>query len=256
MTSEVKTYGIAHTDKRLIDFMVRSSIDLLKKSGVLLQEIKALDPFTGDGVFLGSLLSHGVGYISAYEIRREQYTKTSDIYGDCVNIHCVDAFKMRPQNFNLFIGNPPYGKCTKDTEIDKRIRESYGGGAVNQRSLYDGYVRAIRWASDNLKCGVIAYIVNNSFLDSITFANFRKRVELEFKSIHIVNLRGNHRTSGEVCKKEGGNVFANECRTGIAIIFLEKNNNMNNAPTVYDIRQSETAWQSLSCIGSEKGLKG
>ena len=162
---------------------------------------------------------------------------------------------MRPQNFNLFIGNPPYGKCTKDTEIDKKIRESYGGGAVNQRSLYDGYVRAIRWASDNLKCGVIAYIVNNSFLDSITFANFRKRVELEFKSIHIINLRGNHRTSGDVCKKEGGNVFANECGTRIAIIFLEKNNNMNNALTVYGTRQSVTVWQSLSCAGSEKGLK-
>lgn len=69
-------------------------------------------------------------------------------------------------------------------------------------------------------------------------------------------MRGNHRTSGEICKKEGGNVFANECRTGIAIIFLEKNNNLNNAPTVYDIRQSATVWQSLSCVGLGKGLRG
>lgn len=222
MTGEAKTYGVAHTDKRMVDFIVQSSIDLLKKSGVLLKNIKALDPFTGDGVFLESLLSHNIGYVSAYEIRYEQYARTSNTYGKRVEIHCVDAFKMHPRNFNLFIGNPPYGKCTKDAEIDRRIRETYGGCAINQQALYDGYVRAIRWASDNLKRGVIAYIVNSSFIDSIVFTNFRKCVALEFKSIHIVNLRGNHRTSGEVCKKEGGNVFANECRTGIAMLFLEK----------------------------------
>lgn len=224
MTNEVKTYGVAHTDKYLVNFMVHSSIDLLKKDGVSLQGIKALDPFTGDGVFLESLLSHDVGYITAYEIRCDQCEQTRNKYGERIDIHCVDAFKMRPQNYNLIIGNPPYGKCAKNTEIDTRIRETYGECAINQQALYDGYVRAIRWASDNLGYGVIAYIVNNSFLDAIAFTNFRKCVELEFQTIHIVNLRGNHRTSGEVCRKEGGNVFANECRTGIAMLFLKKNN--------------------------------
>ena len=225
MTNEAKIYGVAHTDKRLVDFMVQSSIDLLKKDGILLQEIKALDPFTGDGVFLESLLSHNLKHISAYEIRREQCERTINKYNERVDIHCVDAFKMRPRNYNLIIGNPPYGKCTKDAEIDRRIRETYGGRAVNQQALYDGYVRAIRWASDNLERGVIAYIINNSFLDSNSFANLRKQFELEFQLIYIANLRGNHRTSGETCRKEGGNVFAHECRTGIAILFLKKKNN-------------------------------
>lgn len=223
MTYEVKTYGVAHTDIRIVDFIVQSSIDLLKKNGVGLQEIRALDPFTGDGVFLEALLSHNVGYVSAYEIRPEQCEITCNKYSRRVDIHCVDTFKMKPRNYNLIIGNPPYGKCTKDTGIDRRIRETYGGGAVNQQALYDGYVRAIRWASDNLKSGIIAYIINNSFLDANSFVNFRKCIELEFEAIHIVNLRGNHRTSGELCRKEGGNVFASECRTGIAILFLEKN---------------------------------
>lgn len=222
MTNEVKTYGIAHTDKRLVDFVVQSSIDLLKKGGFTLQEIKALDPFTGDGIFLDALLSHNIGSVTAYEIRREQCAQTGNKYGKYVDIYCTDAFTMRPRNYNLIIGNPPYGKCTKAAEIDRRIRQTYGGRTVNQRALYDGYIRAIRWASDNLERGVIAYVINNSFIDSNTFAHFRKQVELEFQSIYVVNLRGNHRTSGEICRKEGGNVFANECRTGIAIIFLEK----------------------------------
>ena len=234
--------------------MVQSSIDLLKKSSVSLQEITALDPFTGDGVFLGSLLAHGVKHVTAYEIRREQCTRTSDIYGNCVDIRCVDAFKMHPQNFNLFIGNPPYGKCAKDADIDRRIRETYGGCAVNQQALYDGYVRAIRWASDNLKRGVIAYIVNSSFIDSIAFTNFRKCVALEFKSIHIVNLRGNHRTSGEKCRKEGGNVFGSECRTGIAMIFLTKTwkhayNSKNRFKTVYRESSSIHNGKAFSFIG-------
>ena len=226
MTNEVKKYGVAHTDKILVDFMVLNSIDLLEKSGVALQEIKALDPFTGDGVFLESLLSHDVGHISAYEIRREQYEKTRDVYGGRVDIQCVDTFKTRPCGFNLIIGNPPYGKCTEDAEIDRRIRETYSGSAVNQQALYDGYVRSIRWASDVLERGVIAYIINSSFLDANSFDGFRKRVELEFQAIYIVNLRGNHRTSGDVCRKEGGNVFASECRTGTAILFLEKHNGL------------------------------
>ena len=127
MTSEVKIYGIAHTAQRLVDFMVQSSIGLLKKSSVSLQEITALDPFTGDGVFLGSLLAHGVKHVTAYEIRREQYEQTSNKYSRFVFLRCVDAFKMHPQNCNLFIGNPPYGKCAKDADIDRRIRETYGG---------------------------------------------------------------------------------------------------------------------------------
>ena len=222
MTNEVKIYGIAHTDKRLVDFIVQSSITLLKKGEITLKEIRALDPFTGDGIFLDALLTHNVDYVSAYEIRSEQYTRTKEKYGKRVDIYCTDAFSMRPQNYNLIIGNPPYGKCTKSAQIDERIHQTYGGGAVNERALYDGYIRAIRWASDNLEHGVIAYIVNNSFIDNKTFANFRKQVELEFQAVYIVNLRGNHRTNGEICRKEGGNVFGNECRTGIAIIFLQK----------------------------------
>ena len=108
----------------------------------------------------------------------------------------------------------------KNDSVDKRIRETYGGCATNQQALYDGYVRAIRWASDNLKSGVIAYIVNSGFIESVSFANFRKRVEEEFDKVYIINLRGNHRTSGERCRQEGGNVFGAECRTGIAILFL------------------------------------
>lgn len=222
MTDEARTYGVAHTEKVIADFMVRSSIDLLKGAGLLLEEINALDPFTGDGVFLESLVSHGIGRIDAYEIRDWQCAETAQKYRGKAGVAHADAFTMKPQGVNLIIGNPPYGKCAENAAVDARIRETYGGGAVNQQALYDGYVRAIRWASDNLESGVIAYIVNSSFLDGVAFANFRKCVEKEFSAVYVVDLRGNHRTSGERCRKEGGNVFGGECRTGIAILFLRR----------------------------------
>ena len=220
MDEEAKVYGVAHTDTALVNFTVQSSVDLLLKNGFRLGDINALDPFTGDGVFIDSLLKHGVKKVSAYEIRGWQCQQTRERYGDKADIRCADAFKMKPRNFNLIIGNPPYGKVAKNAEIDTRIQETYGGGAVNQTALYDAYVRSIRWASDNLKNGMIAYIVNSGFLDGIAFSNFRKSVEKEFSKVYVLNLRGNHRTSGEACRKEGGNVFGQECRTGIAILFL------------------------------------
>lgn len=220
MTEESRIYGVAHTNSVIVNFMVRSVIHLLADCGIPLERINALDPFTGDGVFIDSLISHGVSQITAYEIRSGQYKDTERKYKGKADVIHTDAFSMNPHGVNLIIGNPPYGKCGKNDSVDKRIRETYGGCATNQQALYDSYVRAIRWARDNLASGVIAYIVNNSFLESVSFANFRKKCEAEYDAVYIVNLRGNHRTSGERCRQEGGNVFGVECRTGIAILFL------------------------------------
>ena len=220
MTNEARIYGVAHTDNVIVDFMVKSAIHLLRECGVPLDRINALDPFTGDGVFIDALISHGVDRVTAYEIRDWQCKETERKYRDKANIVHTDAFLTSSHGVNLIIGNPPYGKCAKNDFVDSRIRKTYGSCATNQQSLYDGYVRAIRWASDNLKSGVIAYIVNSGFIESVSFAIFRKRVEEEFDKVYIINLRGNHRTSGERCRQEGGNVFGAECRTGIAILFF------------------------------------
>ena len=224
MTDEARVFGVAHTAYTLADFMAKSAISLLFAQGVPLSRIRALDPFTGDGVFLRALLDNGVVAPCAYEIRREVCCKTSNLYSGRADLHCVDAFAMKPRNFNLIIGNPPYGHCTPNAAIDARIAATYGKTtAKNKAALYDGYVRAIRWASDNLAHGVIAYIINNSFLDCTAFDAMRLCLEREFTRIHVVNLRGNHRTSGELCRKEGGNVFAQEARVGIALLFLCRN---------------------------------
>lgn len=217
---EIRSFGVAYTPIEIARFAVRSAISILQKKGI--KEINALDPFTGDGVFISALLECGIKNISAYEIRERMALLTARKFDGLAKVVCADAFKSRDSSFNLFAGNPPYGKCAGNNEIDRRIKETYCSRQKNYSALFDAYVRAVRWASDCLDHGVIAYVINNGFLDNLSFDGFRKSLEKEFDEIYIFNLRGNHRTSGERCKKEGENVFAQECRTGIAIIVLYK----------------------------------
>ncbi len=69
-------------------------------------------------------------------------------------------------------------------------------------SLYDSYVRAIRYASDRIgEQGVIGFVLNNGFLESKAFDGFRKCIAEEFKKVYILNLRGNIRTQGRGSEK-------------------------------------------------------
>ena len=143
--------------------------------------------------------------------------------------------RIRRQNerkISVIIGNPPYNanqlnenennKNRPYDEVDKRIKETYIDSSTAQKTkLYDMYARFLRWASDRLdKNGVIAFVSNNSFLDARTYDGFRKIVAKEFNHIYVIDLKGNARTSGERRRREGGNVFSDQIRVGVAVYFL------------------------------------
>jgi predicted helicase len=101
--------------------------------------------------------------------------------------------------------------------------------------VYDMYARFIRWASDRLnKNGVIAFVSNNSFVDARTYDGFRKVVADEFNEIHIVDMKGNARTSGERRRREGGNVFSDEIRVGVAVYFLVRKEGAEGCKIFYN----------------------
>src|SRR5262249_22153744 len=60
------------------------------------------------------------------------------------------------------------------------------------------------------------------YIDSRTYEGFRKLIADEFNEIWIIDLKGNARTSGERRRREGGNVFNDQIRVGIAIYFCVK----------------------------------
>jgi predicted helicase/very-short-patch-repair endonuclease len=141
--------------------------------------------------------------------------------------------RQNERRISVIIGNPPYNAWQENfnlqnpnwpyKEVDRRIKDTYikHGTAQNQIAVYDMYTRFLRWASDRLdKNGIIAFVSNNSFLDARTYDGFRKVVAEEFNHIYVIDLKGNARTSGERRRREGGNVFSDQIRVGVAVYFL------------------------------------
>ncbi len=155
--------------------------------------------------------------------------------------------RQNDRTISVIIGNPPYNAKQENfndnnanryyTAIDKLIKESYikYSKAQNNIVVYDMYTRFIRWASDRLgKNGIIAFVSNSSFINSIAYDGFRKVVAKEFNEIHVIDMKGNARTSGERRRKEGGNVFSDEIRVGIAVYFLIRNENAEGFKVYYN----------------------
>ena len=75
------------------------------------------------------------------------------------------AKRQQTQPIMVVIGNPPYSKGQENQNddnqnvkyetLDARIQATYAAlsTATNKNSLYDSYIRAIRWASDRIKTG-------------------------------------------------------------------------------------------------------
>ncbi|GAA1936782.1 DEAD/DEAH box helicase [Brevibacterium antiquum] len=141
-------------------------------------------------------------------------------------------------DIRVILGNPPYsvGQSSGNDNnanqtyptLDESIRSTYAAQstATNKNSLYDSYIRAIRWASnrvlDSEQGGVVCYVSNGGYIDGNTADGLRKTLTIEFHDIYIYNLRGNQRTAGELSRREGGKVFDAGSRNTVAIMVLVK----------------------------------
>ena len=145
------------------------------------------------------------------------------------------ADRQKELDIRVIVGNPPYsvGQANQSDDnanlgyptLDQAIRSTYvEASSGNPRSLYDSYIRAIRWATDRIAAGddggVVGFVTNSGWLDSTSADGIRKTLAREFDRLYVYNLRGNSRTAGEAAKREGGNVF--DVRVGIAITILVK----------------------------------
>lgn len=144
--------------------------------------------------------------------------------------------RQKELDIRVIVGNPPYsaGQNSENDNannldyprLDGRIRETYArrSDATLRNSLYDSYIRAIRWASDRIgDRGVIGFVTNAGWIDTAVANGLRKCLADEFSNIYVLHLRGNQRTSGERSRKEGGKIFGQGSRTPVAITILVKN---------------------------------
>ncbi len=156
----------------------------------------------------------------------------SGLFGSVTAENLERAKRQNARPVRVIIGNPPYranqanendnNKNREYKEIDRRIKATYVAASTAQKTkLYDMYSRFLRWATDRLKeDGIVAFVSNSSFIDSRTFDGFRKEVVKDFDHIYILDMKGNANTSGERRKREGGNVFNDQIKVGVAVYFL------------------------------------
>ena len=289
-----ESLGIVYTPMEVVDFIIRSVDDLLKKEfgkGITAKQVNLLDPFTGTGTFITRLLQSDAittedlprkykaeihaneivllaYYIAAINIEQAYQQRLTDAgqkntaYAPFEGIALTDTFqinegdddspqagllpKILPINaarierqkqtpITVVFGNPPYsvgqGSQNDDNQnlkykkLDASIAESYAkhSTATNKNSLYDSYIRAIRWASDRIGDeGVVAFVSNGGYIDGNAMDGLRKCLADDFSSVYCFNLRGNARTSGEQRRKEKSNIFGEGTRTPVAILLLVK----------------------------------
>ena len=188
-------------------------------------------------------------YIASLNIEREFYSATNT-YLPFEGISLVDTFdlaedrqlslltaentarveKQKTAPMFVIIGNPPYNvgqqnandnnQNRKYPAMDKRLRETYAldSKASAKNTLYDTYVKSIRWASDRIgKSGIVALVTNNGFLDAKAFDGMRKHLATDFDEIYILDLGGNARRGKLV---SDASVFG--IQVGVSINFFVK----------------------------------
>lgn len=144
--------------------------------------------------------------------------------------------RQKELDIRVIVGNPPYSAGQRSAadnnpnasypQLAGRIAETYAkrSKATLKNSLYDSYKMAIRWASDRISDqGVVAFVTNGSWIDGNVDAGVRTCLAEEFSSVYVLNLRGNARTSGDMRRAEGDNVFNQGSRAPVAISVLVRN---------------------------------
>lgn len=177
----------------------------------------------------------GICLTDTFQLGEE--SSDENLYSEQFPTNSRRVIEQKKKRITVIVGNPPYSigqKSANDNAqnenyptLEKRIETTYvaQSAAALNKSAYDSYIKAFRWASDRLDSkegGVIGFVTNGAWLDANGLDGMRKCFEREFSSIYVFNLRGNCRTSGEIRRKEAGNVFGLGSRTPIAITILVK----------------------------------
>ena len=281
--------GVVYTPNEVVDFIIRGADHLLRKHfgrGLADDNVQILDPATGTGTFVTSLIDYlpddRLEYKYLNEIHANEvailpyyianlnieytYKERTGRYLQFPNLCFVDTLDnlgwqqqraeaareanasvaTRQATFNLgglstenwmrvqlqnektisvIIGNPPYNDSQsnwnefnpnrKYPEVDQRIKDTYIAESTAQKThQYDMYKRFIRWAADRLADdGIIGFVTNRAYIDSLQDDGFRKSISGEFSDIYVVDLGGNFQKGSNV-----GNIFG--IRIGVAVAFL------------------------------------
>lgn len=199
----------------------------------------------------------GIVLTDTFESTERQNTLDDDMFGE----NDKRLKKQQEVPITAIVSNPPYSVGQKNAndnnqnvhypELEKQIEETYVKQSASglNKSSYDSYIKAFRWASDRIgKQGVIGFVTNGSYLDSNSTDGLRASLYKEFNHLYIYNLRGNQRTQGEESRKEGGKIFGSGSRAPIAISILIKDDSDKHELLYWDIGDYLSRKEKLNII--------
>lgn len=176
--------------------------------------------------------------------------------------------RLKALDIRVIVGNPPYSKGQRSANddnandvypgLDGAIRDSYAArsSATNKNSLYNSYIRAIKWALLRVADrGIVAFVTNGGWLDSNTNDGMRLALADECSDIYVINLRGDQKGDW---KREGGKVFGEGSTTAITIQLLVKDPQRPGPARIhyFDIGEYLTAEQKLAKLHSAASVSG
>lgn len=169
--------------------------------------------------------------------------KTRDLALGLFGIQETNTPKLNEINrkdITVIIGNPPWRAKQRDVveqnpnrayqNLDERITNTYVSKSLanNTSSLFDTYIKALRWASDRIESnGIIVFVTNGGWLDGSAASGLRACWSEEFQKIYCYNLRGKIPSA----TGEGGNVF--NVTVSVTMIILIKNDKLDTLCQIF-----------------------
>ncbi|MBX0358020.1 class I SAM-dependent DNA methyltransferase [Halobacillus sp. Nhm2S1] len=193
MFSPQRTMGQYTTPKETVHYMTRKLLSELPTKS----NMKILDPATGDGIFIHTLLEEGLSpeNLYAFDIDRKTAAPHPDIH-----FHYEDFLKVvQPGQYDAIIGNPPYKSKRQSpyfSQNRERIQRDFG--KVGIHNLYSLFIHK------GIQClkpgGIMTMIVQDSFLTNIYYKSFREFLlkETEIREIVLAPRRLFHKGKADV----------------------------------------------------------
>lgn len=203
-----------------IDALLRSELGLA--AGLASEQVTALDPAVGTGVWLAALLAHtrargasGLQLVGI-DVEREPLDAVrallepdAEAQGARLSLRCENTLALAApfpddDRVRVILGNPPWGArslsrgcALSDAWLDEFRRDADGRRLGERRAgvLSDDYVRFFRWALEQARTAprgaLVCFATNGSFLDGPVHRGMRGALLAAFDRIELLDLGGN-----------------------------------------------------------------
>ncbi|KHE68802.1 class I SAM-dependent DNA methyltransferase, partial [Halobacillus sp. BBL2006] len=194
MFSPQRSMGQYGTPQETVDYMVKSLLGYLDDGK---QSYKILDPSTGDGIFLRSLIRSGVPPSSLVGLDIDPEIPSP--HEEITFSHADFLREPNEEKYDAIIGNPPYKSKRQSTYLQEN--KDYLSKEFQSIGIHNMYSLFIYKGLQQLKRGgVLSMIVQDSFLSNVYYKRFRKYLlqHTEIKEIILAPRRLFHKGKADV----------------------------------------------------------